>query len=307
MKKIVVTGATSMTGVALIEALIRDSEVEKIYLVVREDTDKWYRIPIDRRIVRINCPMSQYLYLPELINDSCDCFYHFAWTRTSTYQESAEDILIKCQNISGVVSAVEAAIKLGCKKFIWAGSQSEYGIVEGIIKPNTPCYPVRADGIAHYAAGLMGKLLAENNDIAFIWMRIFSAYGKYDRANSLISSTIRKLKNGEHCSFTKSEQLWDYVNSKDMGRAFYLVGKMVNTSKIYCVGSGEEHPLWYYIEMIREIVAPDAVLGIGELPYPDKPIMRLCADIDSLTRDTGWVPQVSFVDGIKELTNAFDI
>ena len=153
----------------------------------------------------------------------------------------------------------------------------------------------------------VGKLLAENNDIAFIWMRIFSAYGKYDRANSLISSTIRKLKNGEHCSFTKSEQLWDYVNSKDMGRAFYLVGKMVNTSKIYCVGSGEEHPLWYYIEMIREIVAPDAVLGIGELPYPDKPIMRLCADIDSLTRDTGWVPQVSFVDGIKELTNAFDI
>lgn len=301
MKRMVITGATSMTGVALIETALKDSGIEKIYLVVRSDTDKWYRIPNDPRIVRVNCLMAEYYKLPELILDSCDCFYHLAWTRTSTYDESSKDMIVKCNNMAGVVSAVEAAHKIGCKKFIWAGSQSEYGIVEGIISPETPCNPIRADGIIHLAAGKVARLLAEEYDMAFIWMRIFSVYGKYDRSNSLISSTIYKLKNGEHCSFTPSEQLWDYLNVEDMGRAFYLVGKLVDRSVTYCVGSGEEHPLKYYIEIIRDIVAPNAELGIGELPYPKNPIMRLCADVTSLCVDTGWKQIVSFEDGIRKM------
>ena len=301
MRKIVITGATSMIGSALIEEAIKDEKIEKFYLVVRKDTDKWNRIPYDVRIVRINCSITEYYKLPELISDSCDTFFHLAWTRTATYEEDTKDALIKCENIKGVIAAIDAANKLKCNKFIFAGSQAEYGLVEGIISPNMPCNPVRVDGVAHYAAGSMGKILAEKNGMAFIWMRIFSAYGKYDRSNSMISSTIRKLKNGEHCSFTKCEQLWDYLNASDMGRAFYLVGKIVSESKIYCVGSGEEHPLKKYIETVRDIVAPEAELGIGELPYPENPVMRLCADIASLTNDTGWVPQVSFSEGIREL------
>ena len=215
-------------------------------------------------------------------------------------------MLIKCRCIAGVIKAVEAAHKTGCSKFIWAGSQSEYGLISGKLGPETPCSPVRADGIAHLAAGNMGKTLAEKHGMAFIWMRIFSIYGKYDRPNSMISSTIKKLMTGEHCSFSPAEQLWDYLNAADAGRAFCMVGRKVSRSAVYCVGSGEEHPLREYIEIMRDIIDPDAVLGIGELQYPKDPVMRLCADNSSLTKDTGWRPSVSFEEGIKSIITSIN-
>ena len=54
------------------------------------------------------------------------------------------------------------------------------------------------------------------------------------------------------------------------------------------------------------MTAPNAELGIGEVPYADKQVMYLCADIGALTADTGFVPQTSFEDGIKETLAWYD-
>ena len=40
--------------------------------------------------------------------------------------------------------------------------------------------------------------------------------------------------------------------------------------------------------------------GIGARPCPTGAVMNLCADIESLQRDTGFVPEYSFEKGIKE-------
>ena len=69
----------------------------------------------------------------------------------------------------------------------------------------------------------------------------------------------------------------------------------------YCVGSGEARPLKEYISTIRDVVAPGANLGVGELPYPPNPLMRLCADISLLVKDTGWQPKIDFRTGIERL------
>ena len=45
MKSIVVTGATSMIGVALIESAIAGNEVEQIYAVIHPGTKKIHHIP----------------------------------------------------------------------------------------------------------------------------------------------------------------------------------------------------------------------------------------------------------------------
>lgn len=83
MKKIVITGATSMIGVALIHAALQDESIEKIYAVVRPATEKAKRIPSDNRICVLPCDIADYKKLPQLISDSCDVFYHLAWPRTS--------------------------------------------------------------------------------------------------------------------------------------------------------------------------------------------------------------------------------
>lgn len=308
MKKIIITGATSMLGAALVERLLKSEEIEKIYAVVRPYScdknvvAKRARIPLDSRIKIIDCDISDYLKLPGLINDDCDIFYHMAWPRTATYEEKIEDMLFKCDSVKYVIEAIDAASKLGCRKFIGAGSQSEYGIpTDGNYSTHQECRPVRSDGVFHLAAGQAARMASDLLGLKCIWMRVFSVYGINDRPDSMISETIDKLIKGEHCSFTKSEQYWDYVYADDVAEAFYLVGKKVNEHRIYNMAYGKSRQLRYYIDIIRTVVAPKASLGIGELAYPDNAIMNMNVDVSDLIRETGWRPQVAFQTGIKRI------
>lgn len=302
MKTIVITGATSMIGAALVEAALRDKEIRRIYAVIRPNSTKLQRLcKEDPRIIIIPCELNQYSALPSMIHEKCDVFFHLAWPRTLTYEESYEDIQRKIESLQAVAGAVNVAAKMGCHKFVGAGSQSEYGIVKGRIDLETPCCPVNADGMIHLTAGKLAEIIAGKCGISCIWMRIFSVYGKNDRDNSMIITTVNKLMEGKHCSFTPSEQKWDYLSAEDAGRAFYLAGKNAEGIKTYCLGSGEGKYLRDYIKIIRDIVSPGAALGFGELPYPNDAVINLDVDIHDLEKDTGWSPRISFEDGIQAL------
>lgn len=94
--------------------------------------------------------------------------------------------------------------------------------------------------------------------------------------------------------------MWDYLYSKDAARALCLLGEKGRDGKIYCIGSGQARPLREYMEMLRNAIDPALPLGIGEIPYGEKQVMYLCADISDLTEDTGFTPEVGFEEGIRE-------
>ena len=205
-------------------------------------------------------------------------------------------------NIRVELEAVKVAHELGCKKFVGAGTQAEYGIVKnGKINEVTPCKPVRADGILHLAASQLAEIVAKSYGMTFIWTRIFSVYGINDRSNSMIMSTIDKLINGIHCSFTPSEQLWDYLYEDDIGEALLRIGEKSKESKVYCLGNGKSMPLKQYINIIREVVSPNVKLGFGEVDYPENAVMNLSVDISEINKDTGWLPKTEFKDGIYKI------
>lgn len=132
-------------------------------------------------------------------------------------------------------------------------------------------------------------------------MRIFSIYGRYDRKESMIMTTVGKLLRNEYCRFTPSKQSWYYLYEDGAGRAFCLAAKEINESRVYCLASGTSMPLREYISAIRNVVAPNAKIGIGEIPYLAHPVMHLRADISDLQRETGWTPQITFEEGVKNV------
>jgi nucleoside-diphosphate-sugar epimerase len=48
------------------------------------------------------------------------------------------------------------------------------------------------------------------------------------------------------------------------------------------------------------MIDPSLPLGIGEREYMPDQIMFLCADIASLTRDTGFRPEISIEEGMRK-------
>lgn len=299
MKKAIITGPTGAIGIALIKQLI-EHEVE-VVAVCRKGSARLKNLPVHSLVTCVEVDLDSLSELPQIVDTSFDVFYHFGWD--GTFGSTRNDLSRQLKNIQYTLEAVEVASKIGCKRFIGAGSQAEYGRVEGVCSANTPTFPENGYGIAKLCAGQMSRILCEQMGLEHVWTRIFSIYGPYDAENTMIMSTIRSLQNGDIPSLTKGEQEWDYLYSADAGRAMYSIGEYGAHGKTYCIGSGTTRPLIEYVEILRDTIDKNAVLGIGQREYAEKQVMHLCADITELSNDTGFKPVYSFEQGIKETIN----
>ena len=293
MKKIVVSGATSMLGVTTIEeALKNDIEVVAI---VHRNSKNFYRLPKSARLRIVEANLDE---LSTCKPDNADVFYHFAWAATT--HEGRLNVDVQEANIRYTLDAVRLAQKCGCRKFIFAGSQAEYGLSDKPLNRETPIRPFTPYGVSKYAAEKLAEILCAALGLTFVCARILSVYGKNDGANTLISYVIDCYRKNVQPILTPCEQIWDYLYADDAARAFRLLGQC-STSGAYVLGGGQGLPLKYYVEIIHRLMKPNVPLVFGGKPYSKNQVMYLKADISDLTRDTGFEPQISFEEGISRI------
>ncbi len=294
MERVIVTGPTGEVGIALVNELI--SHNVKVIAVVRPGSARVNRLPKSADLMIIENELDKMDELEEKITEKSDVFYHLAWD----YSRDHDNVEKQYRNIQYTIDAVKVASKMGCARFVGAGSQAEYGVREDLIAPETPAFPVTAYGIAKLCAGQLSRKLSGQLGIEHVWPRIFSVYGPCDAESTMVISVIRKLLKGEKPSLTKGEQLWDFLYSKDCAKALRLIGEKGHDGAIYCVGRGEKKPLVEFIETIRDEIDPNLPLGVGEIPYRNNQVMELNVDVSSLVRDTGFIPEYDFKTGIRE-------
>lgn len=295
MKRVVVTGATSMIGIALINECIKN-EIE-VLAIVRKQSKHTTRLPKSDLLKVLECDLNE-LDIVEKDEKCYDVFYHFAWDHTS--KSTRDNPILQELNIKYTLDAVDLARRLGCQKFIGAGSQAEYGKVDSVITPATNCRPQIAYGMAKYAAGMLSRKLCEQYGIIHIWGRIFSVYGKYDNEETMLTYAINQFINGKPAIFSAATQLWDYLHEEDAGKMFCLIGQHVQRSRVYCVASGESRPLKEFILEMQSAFGAEAICEFAE-ETGNNNVISLQADISTLIEDIGYSPQVTFAEGISDV------
>ena len=301
MKRAIITGPTGSIGVALIQKLLEEGMY--VYALCRKDSTRLANIPNHENVKIIPCDLADLSSAKNHIDHTCDVFYHLGWDGTTG--SARDDTYLQNLNVKYSMDAVKLAHETGCKTFLGVGSQAEYGRSITPLTPASPTNPETGYGIAKLCAGQFTRLLCQRYGIKHIWARVFSVYGPYDSSNSLIISAASKMMRGEPVELTKGEQQWDYLYSSDAANALYLLSINGQDGKIYCIGSGRALPLTYYVEMMRDVFNPESVIYYGSVPYSEKQIMYLCADTSDLNRDTGFLPNISFREGIEIIRNKF--
>lgn len=292
----VVTGPTGAIGIALCEKLLRENVT--VYAVCRPGSSRIKDLPKAAALHVVECDAKELATLPQKMEGvSVDAFFHFAWAHT--IGQGRNDMPAQIENIQSTIDAVRAAKALGCQVFLGAGSQAEYGRVEGLLKSDTPAFPENGYGMAKLCAGQMSRVEAKALDIDHVWVRILSVYGPHDGPMTMISGTIRKLLTGERPALTAGIQRWDYLYAGDAADAFYLAACHGRNGAVYPLGSGQAMPLKDYIIQMRDAIDPALPLGLGEVPYGPLQVMHLQADISALQADTGFVPKTPFAEGIR--------
>ena len=256
MEKIVLTGATSMLGTALIKSALRNGD--EVYAIIRTNTSRKKRIIESERVHYIYHDLSTLNNTDGLPTD-CDVFYHFAWVGTD--KNERDDPRIQEENIKFTLDAVDLAERIGCKKFVGAGSQAEYGPVWGEIDELTTCNPVTSYGVAKYTAGKLSRTLCERKGMTHVWGRILSLYGPNDNEGTMINYTINCWERGEPAKLSACSHSWNYLYESDAGNMFYKMGKESIPGGVFLVANPVSRPLIDYVRIMMKVYGNTGKVG----------------------------------------------
>ncbi len=302
MKKVLITGPTGAIGTALVDEMINNNI--EVYCVCHKSSKRINNIAKSPVVHIVECDIDELESLVTLINEPIDAFFHLAWYG-GTIGSSRNDVYNNIINIKYTMDAIKVAKELGCKVFIGSGSQSEYGNVNETKSPNTLPNPESMYAASKLSSMYIGKLYAKQLGIRFNWCRIFSVFGPNDGENTMIMSSIRQMMRGGVSIFTKGEQLWDYIYSKDCALALRLIAENGKNDQIYNIASGDVRYLSDYIKSLHKLVNPKAEINIGGIPYFEHQAMNLTANIDPLL-ELGFKPKYTFEEGIKDLLSKME-
>ena len=290
MKNYIVTGAAGFLGANLVERLLQEEDAH-IYAVVRPNSPHNARLATSERLTIVPADLSEYARLDELIDETCDVFFHLAW------QGGRYDFAAQYGNIADTLGALEAAGSLGCKRFICTGSQAEYGRQPALITEETCPHPADAYGAAKLAACALSRQRAADLGVVWIWGRVFSLYGRYEQEGRMLPALVKSLRSEQPFALSSSgEQNWDYLYAADAADALLALAKRGRAGEIYNIANGGYRSLRDYIEEARAVIAPQCDVTYGAA---DADVFSLQPSVEKICRDTGWQPMMDFVDGLR--------
>ncbi|MDO4265845.1 MAG: NAD(P)-dependent oxidoreductase [Eubacteriales bacterium] len=306
--RIIITGAGSFLGKALVRALSEDAGAHELI-----------------------CFRHSFEEEPDRLPQRADAFVHLAWAGVGSAGRS--DQAIQAYNVEMSMAALKKAAQLGCRSFLFSGSQAEYGISHsGLQREDMRCMPVSEYGRAKLlfgelaerwvhslneeergraggnrsAAGESGSMRngSEEEPLRLIHARIFSVYGPGDHDTSLISTGIKSCLADRALLLGSCTQDWDYLYIDDAARALLALILSEKAEGIYNIASGDIRPLKEYLASLRSVLGSGSELQFGMRENNAEGAASLRPSVGKIQELCGWRPEVSFEEGIRRTAKA---
>lgn len=257
-----ISGASSFIGVELCRYL--SDKGHSVIAMSRRDNEHLEEIKKDGHLQVFRADMQSLFDKAKGI--SADVFIHLAWAGTT--HEDRNNPAIHEENVRLSLECVKLAKQMGCQLYVDAGSQAEYGIVPGILTEETPCNPISAYGKGKLKMYQESGILTRELGLKYIHLRILSVYGENDHDETLIMSSLRKLKANEPIVMRSGGQKWNYVYVKDAARqiamlSIYALNDEGFQREVYNIASNDTRKLQEFIIAIKEIAGSFSDLSFG--------------------------------------------
>ena len=293
MKKVIVTGAGGFIGGALTELLLNEGII--VYGVDISEKSIG-RHSGKANFIPIIADFTKYDRLHEMIEDNdIDVFYHFAWQ--GVFGEPFKDYRLQLNNAAYATDALNQAIKIGCKKFVFAGTYNEIEVADFIdMSGQNPRYTCIYSA-AKTAAEIICKTIAANSGIEYSAGLTSMSYGENNRSMMLANVVLKQLVNGESPKLIEGNIPYDFIYIDDIARAFYAIGERGKHLKSYYIGHRKLKMFKEWLIEIGQTVNPAVELKFGA--YPDDASRNYDKiDLDALYNDTGFECQSDFKESI---------
>jgi len=220
-------------------------------------------------------------------------------------------------NISGFMNILEGCRHNGVSHLVYASSSSVYGANTTMpfsIHHNVD-HPVSLYAATKKANELMAHTYASLYGLPCTGLRFFTVYGPWGRPDMALFLFTRAILEGEPIDvFNEGKMRRDFTYIDDIVEGVKRVtdltpapnrewrgdapdpGTSYAPYRIYNIGNNSPVELLRFIEALEEKLGRKAIRNL--LPIQPGDVPATCADVDDLTRDTGFRPKTTIEEGI---------
>ena len=309
--RILITGAASFLGRHLVEYFL--SKEEEVLALVRENArgrDELLKYEANNKFKLIVLDMKDI----ERLDTEFDVCIHLAWGGIG--KEGRMDENIQRENIDAAIKLMRVCKERGAKRFLFAGSQAEYGQTLSDIEvkygkdfdinnipkqsEDSPTNPKSKYGKAKLELKSKLKNLGDSLGIEYVHMRIFSVFGSGDHETSLISTCIRNFKENKDVHIGECIQSWNYIYIKDLCEAVYLLSKKdLQGEFVFNVAGENNRILMDYVKDIKRLLDSSGDIVVEKKEAASEGLPFLNPGVERLKR-IGFVESYGFEKGIKD-------
>jgi nucleoside-diphosphate-sugar epimerase len=279
--KIFVTGGTGFIGKHLVKKLQERGHTLCLLSSDLAEPEKWKK---------------------EISDFGPDAVVHLAWEGLPDY--SAE---ISIKNLKYGLELFDLLAGIGCKTILSTGSCWEYGGQQGKLSEDAPVKNINAFTAAKNSLHWLGTEIARENNMQFIWTRLFYVYGPGQRKESLIRYLINCVKSGKTPEIKNPLAKNDFIYVEDVAEALSVLLENCKKSGVYNIGSGKLTS----VKKIIEIVSDQHGLKNQYKDLTPRPtdvlLTEFYADISKIKKEIGWKPKTNIAEGIERTINYFKI
>ena len=189
--RIFITGGTGFIGTHVVKEL--QDEENTLLLLTRQPKTNSSLLDIPKTISIVQGDLS---HIDEWKNEveqfQPQVAVHMAWESLPNYDSNAS-----IKNLDYGLNLITLLAESGCKSIICTGSCWEYGQQSGKVSEDMTLKPFNAFSSAKNSLHWLGEQIARENNMHFIWTRLFYVYGPGQRETSLIPYLINCAQKGK--------------------------------------------------------------------------------------------------------------
>lgn len=222
---------------------------------------------------------------------------HFAWTvEHGAFWTSPSNL----DWLTATLSLLHAFARTGGRRFIGAGTCAEYAPGDAPRdEVASPLDPATLYGAAKASAFLTGRALATQENIDFVWGRIFHLFGAGEAPARLVPSLLKAHRKGEAVDAGPADQCFDLLDVDSMADAFAHIAASDLVGAVN-IGSGRAVTLRELSAALATIAGHEGTIRFGaRAPGP-----RLIPKVERLFGEAGWKPPRTLENGLRHLVAA---
>jgi len=309
-KTILVTGADGFIGSHLVEVLLSKGASVKA-LCQYNSFSSWGWLEKIDNLEKVEVLLGDVRdpHYCKTITKGVDLIFHLAALIAIPYSYVASNSYVDT-NIKGTLNICQAALENGCERIIHTSTSEVYGTAQYVpIDEKHPLQPQSPYSASKIGADSMAMSFFNTFKLPLTIARPFNTYGPRQSARAVIPTIITQIADGK-----KEIKLGDLSPTRDFNyvldtcRGFLALAECEEAlGQTVNIGSNREISIKDTLYLIKKIMKSDVKFITDEqrLRPENSEVFRLWCDNTKIKELTGYQPQYSLEEGLKETIDWF--